>query len=47
MIFPEVLSKDFVDEVVGIVLVHLDLFQNDAALAQDVFIVEDLSLIHI
>ncbi len=39
MVFPEVLGEDFVDEVVGIVLVHLDLFQNDAALAGDVGLV--------
>ena len=36
MIFPEILGKDFVDEVVGIVLVHLDLFENHAAFAGDI-----------
>jgi hypothetical protein len=41
VILPEALGKNLVDQIVGIVLVHLDLFQNDAALAQDVFIVED------
>ena len=33
MILPEVLGKDFVDEIVWIVFVHLDLFHDDAALA--------------
>ena len=33
---PEVLGEGFVDEIVGIVLVHLDLFEDDAALAGDV-----------
>ena len=41
MIFPEILGENLVDQVVGIVLVHLDLFENDAALAHDVFVVED------
>jgi hypothetical protein len=36
VIFPEVLSEDFVDEVVGVILVHLDLFEDYAALASDV-----------
>src|SRR5215471_11488791 len=36
MILPEVLSEDFVDEVVRVVLVHLDLFENDAPFADDV-----------
>ncbi len=36
MIFPEILGEDFVDEVVGVVLVHLDFFEDDAALAGDV-----------
>src|SRR6266404_7134838 len=41
MILPEVLSENFVDEVIGIVLVHLDLFQYDAFLACNVFGSED------
>ena len=41
MVFPEILGKDFVDQVVGIVLVHLDFFEDHAALAADVGGVED------
>ena len=41
MVLPEILSKDLVDEVVGVVFVHLDLFENDAAFAGDVFGGED------
>ena len=37
MVFPEVLRENFVDEIIGIVLVHLDLFEDDAAFAGDVF----------
>ena len=33
---PEVLGEELVDEVVGVVLVHLDLFEDDALLAGDV-----------
>src|ERR1017187_4374019 len=33
---PEVLGKGFVDEIVGIILVHLDFFEDDAPLAGDV-----------
>ena len=33
---PEVLGEGLVDEVVGVVLVHLDLFEDDALLAGDV-----------
>ena len=36
MIFPEILGEDFVDEVVGIVFVHFDLFEDHAAFAGDV-----------
>ena len=35
MVLEEVLGKQLVNEVVGIVLVHLDFFQNHAALAGD------------
>ena len=41
MVLEEVLGEDLVHEVVGIVLVHLDLFQDDAALARDLLDVED------
>ena len=33
MVLPKVLGEDFVDKVVGIVLVHFDFLKNDAALA--------------
>ena len=41
MALPEVLREDLVDERVGIVLVHLDLFEDDAALAGDLLGGED------
>src|SRR5215469_13726078 len=41
VIFPEILREDLVHEVVGIILVHLDLFEDDAALANDVLNGED------
>ena len=41
MIFPEILGEDFVDEVVGIVFVHFDFFQDHAAFAGDVGGIED------
>ena len=41
MILPEVLGKDLVYQVVRIIFVHLDLFENDAALANDVFVCKD------
>src|SRR6185312_12565889 len=41
MILPEILGKDFVDEVIGIVFAHLDLFENHAALAADVLRIEN------
>ena len=41
VVLPEILGKDLVHQVVGIVLVHLDLFENDAPLAENVLIVED------
>ncbi len=41
MALEEILGEDLVYEVVGIVLVHLDLFQNHAALAGDLLAVED------
>ena len=36
MIFPEILSEDFVNEVVWIILIHLDFFHDHAAFAGDV-----------
>ena len=41
MILPKILGEDFVDEVIGIILVHLDLFQNHAAFPIDVFQLEN------
>ena len=38
---PEILHEDFVDQRVGIVLVHLDFFEDHAALAGDFFGGED------
>src|SRR4029077_3561024 len=40
MILPEVLREDLVDEVVGVVLIHLDFFHDHAALASDVGAIE-------
>src|ERR1017187_6617300 len=37
MALPEVLGEGLVDEVVGVVLVHLDLFEDDSLIAGDVF----------
>src|SRR3984957_13958065 len=36
VIFPEILREDFVDEIIRVILVHLDLFENHPALARDV-----------
>ncbi len=36
VVLPEVLGEELVDEVVGVVFVHLDLFEDDALLAGDV-----------
>ena len=36
MIFPETLREQLVDEIVGRVLDHLDLFEDDLLLALDV-----------
>ena len=41
MVFPETLGENLVHQVVGVVLVHLDLFENHATLARDVFVVEN------
>ena len=41
MVLPEVLGEQLVDQDVGIVLVDLDLFEDDAALALDVVGGED------
>jgi hypothetical protein len=41
VVFPETLGEDFVDEVVGIVLIHFYFFEDDAALFRDVAGIED------
>src|SRR5215470_5130319 len=41
MTLPEILREDFVNEVVGIVLVHLNFFENDPAFAGDVLIIKN------
>ena len=41
MVFPETLREDFVDQVVGIVLIHFYFFEDDAALAGYVIRVKD------
>src|SRR5579864_6122449 len=41
VILPEILGKDLVDQVIGVVLVHLDLFYDHAAFTRDVIGIED------
>src|SRR5579863_9494711 len=41
MALPEVLGEYLVDEIVGVILVHLDLFYDHTALAGDVSRIED------
>src|SRR6266704_3264523 len=41
VIFPEILRENFVDEIIGVVLVHLDFFENHTAFAADVLNVKD------
>src|SRR5712672_2405693 len=41
MILPETLGEDFMDEVVGIILVHSYCFEDDAAFARDIAAIED------
>ena len=41
MVFPEILGKDFVDEIVGVIFVHLDFFHDHATFARNVIGVED------
>ena len=41
VVLPETLGEDFMDEVVGIVLVHFYFFEDDAALARDIAGIED------
>src|SRR5882724_6018139 len=36
IVLPEVLGKDLVDEVIGVVFIHLDLFEDDGLFALDV-----------
>src|ERR1700688_3027619 len=40
VIFPETLGEDFVDQIVGIVLIHFYFFEDDAALARDIASIE-------
>src|ERR1051325_10961604 len=41
MVLPKILSKDFVDEVIRIVLIHFDFFENHTAFTFNVFWLED------
>src|ERR1700732_352613 len=41
MVLPETLGEDFVDEVVGIILIHFYFFQDDTALARNIAAIED------
>src|ERR1039457_2595858 len=41
VVLPETLGEDFVDEVVGIVLIHFYFFEDDAALLRDIAGIED------
>src|SRR5579884_2632821 len=41
VILPEILGEDLVHEVIGIVLVHLDFFEDDAPFASDFLFVEN------
>ncbi len=41
VILPEVLGKNFVDEVVRVVLVHLDFFKDYPALSADVLVIKN------
>ena len=41
MVLPETLGEDFMDEVVGIILIHFYFFEDDAALARDIAAIED------
>src|SRR5208283_5252122 len=36
VVFPETLGEDFVDQVVGIILIHFYFFENDAPLLRDI-----------
>src|SRR5947207_4459440 len=41
MVFPEILGEDFMDQIIRIVLIHLDLFQDHPFFANDVFGIKD------
>src|SRR5258708_7617224 len=41
MVLPETLGEDFVDEIVGIILVHFYFFEDDPTLAREVAAIED------
>ena len=47
VVLEEILGEDFMHQVVGIVLIHLDLFQDDATLAHDLVGVEDRMQDHV
>src|SRR5581483_10363306 len=40
VIFPEILGENFVDEIIGVILIHLDFFEDDATFPPNVFHVE-------
>src|SRR3954451_13654957 len=40
MVLPEILCEDLVDQIIGVILVHLDFFHDDAALAANVGVIE-------
>src|SRR6202521_4649815 len=41
MVLPETLREDFMDEVVGIILIHFYFFEHRTALARDIAAIED------
>ena len=47
VVLEEILGEDLMHQVVGIVLIHLDLFQDDAALARNLVGVEDRMQDHV
>src|ERR1035437_2147386 len=47
MVLEEILGEDLMHQVVGIVLIHLDLFQDDSALADNLAGVEDWMQDHV
>src|SRR4029077_20640624 len=41
VVLPETLGEDFMDQVVGIILIHFYFFEDDTALARDIAAIED------